>query len=507
MHLSLADANAWHFVNGRWGCDADGVNGSRSEDGAGLQGFSLAFLKDRAYSDMEATFTIRMPANHADLGLVVRAQDPTHFYLVHFPQCGQGYRAQHFWAALSRADGSGYLRLLAVELVRRVASNPLGIANQARVRVQGNRFQVWVNDHPALDVRDDAWAQGRIGLAGFVQFHHSQVVVEGTQVAAPPWDADVAQVGNWRTPFSEQGTQQRGISLARSAAGTVLCAFSSAEGRFLARSRDGGRAWQVQPAPPNLVGGVQALANGRLLSVALGTKAESAWSESADDGVSWSTPVPIAHDPPAGLKGYGTGWPLELRDGTLLRFGLGGHVTSSEPITRWGAVHCQAFSTRSTDGGRTWSAPANLDGEAGDMGNLDLTEPVAFETTDGRIMCLVRPIYSPWMWETWSTDQGQTWGPCVRGPFAGWAPAAPVRTRSGAVLFATRFPGLTVHLTRDEGMTWDTGTYIDTSIWAMGALCEVEPDVVLYAYEDSWRDRLRLQRLRVTGDGLEPAGW
>ncbi len=138
------------------------------------------------------------------------------------------------------------------------------------------------------------------------------------------------------------------------------------------------------------------------------------------------------------------------------------------------------------------------------MGNLDLTEPVGFETTDGRIMCLIRPIYSPWMWETWSHDGGKTWGPCVRGPFAGWAPSAPVRVQSGAVLFPTRFPGLTLHTTRDEGRTWDH-TYIDTSIWAMGALCEVEPNKILFAYEDSWRDKLRLQFAQVTPAGLTPA--
>jgi hypothetical protein len=122
-------------------------------------------------------------------------------------------------------------------------------------------------------------------------------------------------------------------------------------------------------------------------------------------------------------------------------------------------------------------------------------------------MCLIRPIYSPWMWETWSADQGRTWAPCVRGPFPGYAPSAPVRTASGVVLFPTRFPGLALHHTRDDGRTWDGGgggTYIDTSIWAMGALAEVEPDVVLFVYMDSWRSKLRAQFIRVTPKGLEP---
>lgn len=504
MQLHLGEDQGWHLAAGKWEEQEDGIRVGRGEDGQGLQGYALAFYKPKAYKDIEAQFAVQMPANHADLGFIVRAQDPTHFYLIHFPQCGQGYRAQHFWAALSVADGSGYLRLLALNHVQRVPSNPLGILNQARLKVEGDHFQVWVNGHPALDVRDHRYRQGRIGLAGFAQARHGQVQVEGTEVTAPPWNEAVGQIKNWVVPFPDQGETQRGVSLVKTAAGTILCAFSSSTGRHLGRSTDGGRTWTVAPAPANMVGSPQVLRNGRLLSVALGSKAESAWSESTDEGKTWTAPAPIEFEAPAGLKGFGTGWPLELRDGTLIRFGLGGHTTSSEPITKWGAVHCQAFATRSTDGGRTWSPAANLDGEAEEMGNLDLTEPVGFETTDGRIMCLIRPIYSPWMWETWSHDQGRTWGPCVRGPFAGWAPSAPVRVQAGAVLFPTRFPGLTLHTTRDEGMSWDH-TYIDTSIWAMGALCEVSPDKILFAYEDSWRDKLRLQFVQVTPEGLMPA--
>ena len=75
------------------------------------------------------------------------------------------------------------------------------------------------------------------------------------------------------------------------------------------------------------------------------------------------------------------------------------------------------------------------------------------------------------------------------------------------VVFPTRFPGLTLHHTRDDGRTWDDGgggTYIDTSIWAMGGLVEVEPDVILFIHQDSWFKTLRAQYIRVTERGLEP---
>src|SRR5205814_3897653 len=149
-----------------------------------------------------------MPTNHADLGFVVRAQDPTRYYLVHFPQSGQSYRAQHFWAALSIADGSGYLRIKELAHVRRVASNPFGIAHQARVKVTGDRIRVWVNGHPALDVRDGTYKQGRVGLAGFSSFAHGKVVVRGTEVKVGAWDDTVRQVKNWFIPFPDAGRGQ-----------------------------------------------------------------------------------------------------------------------------------------------------------------------------------------------------------------------------------------------------------------------------------------------------------
>jgi hypothetical protein len=71
-------------------------------------------------------------------------------------------------------------------------------------------------------------------------------------------------------------------------------------------------------------------------------------------------------------------------------------------------------------------------------------------------------------------------------------------------MIATRFPGLAIHSTRDDGKTWDEGTYIDTSIWAMGSMIEIEPDLILFVYMDSWAGLLRAQFIRVTLEGLLP---
>src|SRR5262249_33285147 len=136
LSLRIGDGLDWLFVNSKWrDTGQDGIVGARTGDGDGLQGYCLAFYKPKRFRDVDASFTFQMKANHADIGFIIRAQDPTHYYLIHFPQSGQSYRAQHFWAALSLADGSGYLRVLRLEHVRRVASNPFGLVHRARIRV------------------------------------------------------------------------------------------------------------------------------------------------------------------------------------------------------------------------------------------------------------------------------------------------------------------------------------------------------------------------------------
>jgi hypothetical protein len=307
----------------------------------------------------------------------------------------------------------------------------------------------------------------------------------------------------------------------------LVCFVHAAGGYKLARSEDKGRTWTVQDAPEafaadmygdaygTLYTDLQSFDDGTMVAIHLAAKEGDEFPSgfravSTDDGLTWTaaelkTDVPWKRE----TKSLSTGWMFKLRNGDLIRFGLGAHNTSGEPITKWGSVRVQGFAIRSSDRGVTWSAPTNLDTDAETMGNLDLTEPIGFERADGKLMALIRPIYSPWMWETWSRDGGKTWGPCVRGPFPGYAPSIPVRTESGVVMFPVRFPGLTIHTTTDDGMTWDGGgggTYIDTSIWAMGSMVEVEPNVVLFLYMDSFDGKARAQFIRVMPDGtLHPA--
>ena len=58
--------------------------------------------------------------------------------------------------------------------------------------------------------------------------------------------------------------------------------------------------------------------------------------------------------------------------------------------------------------------------------------------------------------------------------------------------------------------SWECYRYTflnDSGLWANGRVLEVEPDVAMYAYIDSFMHPLRTQRLRVMRDGrFEPTG-
>jgi hypothetical protein len=121
-----------------------------------------------------------------------------------------------------------------------------------------------------------------------------------------------------------------------------------------------------------------------------------------------------------------------------------------------------------------------------------------------KVMVLVRPIYSPMMWQCWSTDAGAQWDAAARTTFPGYAQSM-LRTHSGVMVCAHRYPHYSVHLSRDDGLNWDEGTVIDYAFWAMGCLVEVEPNMVLSTYMNQDRSQpLLAQLFRVTSQGISP---
>ena len=538
MDLTINSQSSWHFVNGDWAESDEGLFQPTGEyaadDGKGIQGYHLAFCKDHGFADFKANFQVRHNSARCDVGVIFRATDPQHYYMLHFPDTGQASRAQNFWVALSKMDATGVFRIVKLEMVRRVASHPRLKWHDVEVNLVGSRLDVRI-DRCGVFVCDDCHdhAPGYVGLVSFLSVNIRNLLIEGGPASVPTWTDQDKRRPHWFCPCPDpKGTWQRATDLVRLPDGELLLGFSVPDDRakahsagattssFLTRSTDSGRSWS-KPGQFSIAGGdnewfpprLHVTPAGRLIGF-IRKEDQFLAAESGDGARTWSELSAMDFGPPlSGMKAAYNGPQsfVNLRDGSMLAMLHGAStLNQDDSIYTWGSTHCMGCSYRSTDDGRTWSGPIEIDNRGDDErgehigSSMDLTETCAAEVGDGLVLALTRPIYSPWMWETWSEDGGKTWGPCVRGPVPGYATPNMLCTSSGAVLVAHRVPTLTVHCSLDGGVTWGNGTMIDSGAWVMGAMIETEPDLVLYVYWETFDGPMRAQFLRITPDGLKP---
>ena len=550
--LSLRERGAWAFFPAPWLEDAAGVctNASQPADD------SLAVFTADAYQDFEAEFEFRWDIQGSDSGFVFRGRHARHYYVAHFPCTGQQYRSGHFWAAISKVDRSGWTRILRTEIVPGIPSE-IGLWHTARLKARGCKFYLWVDDRPFPVVTDDTYGEpGYVGLETYngrdpstaaPQFGDAKarvgsgnsfrnVRIRGKTSTAPPWNSNVALGAHWQYPLpsSTHGTRQYVSSLVQLGSGEVILSLTASDAHvtghqtpLLLRSGDGGRTWsEAQVLPTALQGAALHAVDGHgLVGFLADHDPPFALSivNSQDGGRTWTTPSSIgclrfASD--LDIAHAYMGKIVALHDGTLLRFG---YTTAAGPSLHSGSTQdgwryigpaapgSFSFCVRSDDQGITWSAPAHVDGPnpRPDMpvdARETASETSACEVEPNRILALIRPELSPWMWECWSTDGGHTWAPAGRGHFPMYACTdAITATARGALVIAGRHPGIAAQLSLDGGMSWQA-TRIDTPFYANGATVEVEPDVVLYVYDGKYSDpRVRAQLLQVNSDRLEPA--
>jgi len=516
LPLSFRGPQHWSVVGPVWEENEEGLVTPPREPNVDL----LAFYVGRMYSEVEAEFEFRWNSYHCGAGFVVRAQDPSHYYLVHFPCCGQVTRAEHFWAAISRVDDSGWVEVLKMEMVQGVASEH-EIWHKARVVVQDNEIRLWVDGRAFPVVRDDTYKSGYVGLESWTYAGRGgdfrNVRIRGQEVPPQPWDEALQPPQNWFHPYPLGEAQQSPSGITRAPNGDLLMVLNPVG---LLRSLDNGRTWARVEAEGWPGGWIHTMRDGRLITLR-NSGEDLLLAESTDNGKTWSeaqtverTPfTPPDNAPKMTLEAPG-GF-LELNDGTLLGF----HISSVAPdgglearsgfdIWEWGIWGGRsAWSIRSTDGGRTWSAPLSLNGPPAIGQKYDVCETGStMQTKEGNILFLGRAVYSPWMWESWSDNNGESWGPLISGPFPSYnCGTLPHATASGALLIGGRMPGLGLHASHDSGMSWKHYR-ADTVAWAGGVMYEVEPDVVLWVYmgERGANPDARAQFLRVTPDGLEP---
>jgi 3-keto-disaccharide hydrolase/BNR repeat protein len=519
LNLKISDGSDWHMLGGPWKDTEDNLiipNNVRNLH-------SRAFYTPCSFTDFTAEFEFNgsyRETGTGTAGLILRATDANHFYMVNFPWGGQQLRAKHFWAEARKVDGDAYQRGLKVVWVPGVPSET-DRWYKVRVEATGPTIRVWVDGRLALSVTDDSFKSGAVGLEGYGWYRFRNVKISGKRTPLEGWDrTQEIPVHHFTVGLDSQNMPSGCVA----PNGDVLLAA----GNKLVRSKDKGRTWGEPETLPEKLGSVTDYGN-TMFCTSKGRLIVQMWqgrneerkvpeiliSDSEDNGVTWSDPVPSE---------VASGWPeiptscstygplLETPDGVLLRFLLGGAKEGSKftNVVTWGSIHCKAYCIRSTDGGKTWSAAIELDRPSwsgvprGDIpGSLDFTEPTGV-AIGNKVTVLIRPVYSPYMWQCWSHDGGVTWDAASRATFPGYAQSM-IRTTSGAIVCAHRYPQYCVNISRDDGLHWDAGTIIDYPVWAMGCLVEVEPDVLLSTYMNYDRGKpLLAQLFRVTPEGISP---
>lgn len=400
-----------------------------------------------------------------------------------------------------------------VEIARRRCPElTAGVWHTALASMQGQELSVSVDGREVIRATDGHLTAGRVGVGtsqGRVIFRNLRVEGEVVPMAdlreeQPPFKViSRGEVAGPYQSFPDACRLQNGDIVAVFYAGYGHVSLPNAAwprgGRIcLVRSRDEGRTWS---APEILYDGpednrdphIAQLADGRLVcsffnyAPAPGKATDLGcflvWS--ADNGKTWdTTPQRVTDDV----------WALsapvrEVPDGTLLlgiyREGNGG---------AWGGV------VRSTDHGQTWSAPIPIGAEA----KLPLdAETDLIRLQDGTLYAALRSSRVNMHYAT-SADQGLTWSPVHDIGFVGHAPHF-TRLSTGAILLTHRVPATALHVSRDEGRTWQGPYELDSVGGAYPATVELRDGTVLAIYyEEGEGSAVRALRFRLLADGIEP---
>jgi predicted neuraminidase len=128
------------------------------------------------------------------------------------------------------------------------------------------------------------------------------------------------------------------------------------------------------------------------------------WHQYSDDsGQTWSAAEPWLHDESKLPRGPVKNKPIVLSDGSWL-VGF-----SDEPNGADGPVW-DAWAERSTDGGRTWSEPVQIERDIAAVAGAGVIQPTLWETAPGHVHMLLRSTCGR-VCRSDSIDFGATWSP------------------------------------------------------------------------------------------------
>ena len=268
-------------------------------------------------------------------------------------------------------------------------------------------------------------------------------------------------------------------------------------GRICAvRSRDEGRTW----SPPEVLYDgpdhdrdphIAQMKDGTVMCSffpyrkAAGAKADHEVSilQSKDGGRTWDPQHQVL------ARSWACSAPVrEMPDGTRL---LG--IYREEGDKAYGGL------VRSTDSGKTWSAPIPIQPESGVR--LD-AETDFIRLRDGTVYAALRGDRVN-MHYSLSHDLGLTWSPVKDIGFPGHCPHF-TRLAEGTILLSHRLPQTALHISRDDAKTWQGPFQIDEKIGAYPSTLELKDGSVLIVYyEEGANSAIRARKFVVKPAGIE----
>ena len=510
---------------------------------------AMAICVDHCMADETIECEFQKCHHSGTFGIILGAQDSGHYYYAQVPWHGQLPRARGVWAAVSRTDGSGYVRNLSLQLIPNVPAYMDKDWLSLKVQRSGNSICMWLNGVKGPCITDATYGPGRVGIAGFSLYRVRNLKIDGRRVDGAPWPGGDKRGRPWFhiEPDVSLGDVQASTNLCK-IGDEILAAINTGRNTsvhdtnakwttYSYRSRDCGRAWERRVGSREGKMGFTAPEGatfpGFPLQVGSGTIRAWTWndekntivySDSTDKAVTWSElqSCSLNGDWRKFFESHNSwwlNWVEKLRDGSLLAVMNCGNSDIYDTIKdkggmTWPRCHAEAWSSLSPDMGLSWSAPVPNDhaagrpDEPGAHPNMDMSEPTAAQLPSGRIVLLARPCASPFMWQTHSDDGGRTWSIARYAPFTGHGYANLVCTESGYLVVVKRGPGLALNISTDGGVNWDQGTMIDYAGSFNGRMIEVEPDVVLVMYPEAMDEIrpafVRAQLIRITPDGPLP---
>ncbi|MDP6439188.1 MAG: hypothetical protein QGH74_06120, partial [Candidatus Brocadiia bacterium] len=203
LFYSLPRSNRWEFLPG-----LDEIRPPALD----YWTHTMAVRTEMCLGDVTMECEFKQLEHSGNVGLIFGAQDSGHYYWAQIPRWGQLWRARAFYAAISKADGSGHIRNLKMQLMPNV---PLHADEWRGLKVErrGDQIQMWVAGVRGPCVTDDTYGAGRIGIGGFSRYSIRNLKINGQPAEhckcrldrCGPWPEGDRRGQPWINPVPDLG--------------------------------------------------------------------------------------------------------------------------------------------------------------------------------------------------------------------------------------------------------------------------------------------------------------